>query len=113
MTKKTAYISGPITGLNMDIVSRQFAEKEEALRAQGYNVINPVVRIINLNFSRKRFGQPALSDEYNRKEIMGICLYDLSTCDELHLLPDWQESQGAITELEFARRFGIKVVYSS
>ncbi|NDC41298.1 MAG: DUF4406 domain-containing protein, partial [Chitinophagia bacterium] len=32
-------------------------------------------------------------------------------CDEVHLLPDWQESRGAQLERDIAIRLGMQVVY--
>lgn len=111
-TKKTkAYIAGKVFGLPPDAVMAKFSAKEKALRKQGYDVINPVIRLYDVNLLRVEMDEEPLSDDKNRKEIMGICLYDLSTCDELHLLHDWQESQGALQEQAFANTYNIKIVY--
>jgi len=32
-------------------------------------------------------------------------------CDEVHMLPDWQESRGAQLERDIALRLGMHVVY--
>jgi len=36
----------------------------------------------------------------------------LLLCDEVHMLPDWQNSKGASLERDIALRLGIKVVYA-
>lgn len=108
MKQKTAYIAGPVSGRDIETVARQFSEKKNALVALGYNVINPVAIIQNINAGR----DIPLTDEQNRREIIAICLNALVRfADELHLLPGWEESAGAGLERSVALRMGIKVVY--
>lgn len=109
--KKRAYIAGKVSGLNFEGVIKKFKAKAVELYNNDYTVVNPVARLLTLNFSRMRMDEEPLTEAANRKEIMGICLYDLSQCDELHLLHDWQESRGAQMEYDFACQNGIKIIY--
>lgn len=109
--RTSVFISGKIRGLNFDQVVNKFDNKAKQLREQGYDVVNPVERILLINYSRARLGQPALTDDDNIREIMGICLHDMLQCDELHLLPDWNQSDGAMLERDVALRMRIVIVY--
>ena len=109
--KKTrVYIAGKVSGLNMSDVRKKFLHRQRELEAEGFIVINPVERILNVNLAKVQMGEPPLTEDENRKEILGICLYDLSQCDELHLLHDWEVSPGALLEVSFAERLGMKIV---
>lgn len=83
------YLSGPITGHKN--YRRQFAEAAAALKAMGYNVINPAAI------------DDAIPDECMSYEaIMRIDLERLATADYLVQLPGWEDSKGANRELGFA-----------
>lgn len=112
MSKLKAYIAGRIQGEDPEVVRSQFSQKQKELEALGYEVINPFLRIMSVNIARTGLGMEPLKDDLNRKEIMGICLYDISQCDELHLLPDWAESPGAVMECDFADKMNMKIVYN-
>ena len=75
------YLSGPITGHKN--YRRQFAEAAAALKAMGYNVINPAAI------------DDAIPDECMSYEaIMRIDLERLATADYLVQLPGWEDSKG-------------------
>ena len=48
-------------------------------------------------------------DDY--EGIMRFCIHHLMRCNELHLLDDWDESPGAIIEIQVAKLVGIFVKY--
>jgi nitrogenase molybdenum-iron protein alpha/beta subunit len=88
------YIAGAIS--NNPNYKEQFAEAEEFLKKIGYTVLNPVK---NLGF------------EYKDYIDMGLC--ELMKCDAIYLLPNYQESQGAMLEYQYAITVGLKMVERS
>ena len=90
------YISGKITG-NKNYIE-QFAEAEKWLMSQGYEVINPI-----------KFGEAYPHLYYS--EYMEIDLALLKLCDAIFMLANWQDSNGAKTELAVAKSLGKTVKY--
>lgn len=82
---KTIYISGKIT----------YNHIENRLSSMGYKVVKP-----ETNNETRPWGDAVRSDIKRMLE-----------CDEVHLLPDWQESPGAQLERDIALRLGMQVVY--
>lgn len=93
---RTAYVAGKITGLPKDHVKSKFNMIANQLNGMGYQVVNP----ISINDDTKSW------DVSMRNEIKKML-----ECDEVHLLPDWQESRGAQLERDIALRLGMQVVY--
>ena len=46
------------------------------------------------------------------KDYMKRDLAVLLTCNEIHMLPDWEDSKGATIEHDLAQKLGIKIVYA-
>jgi len=93
---RTAYLAGKITGLPKENVNDKFNMISAKLTGLGYDVIKPL----------------SVSDD-SRSWEDGV-RRDIKTmleCDEVHLLPDWQESRGAQLERDIALRLGMQVVY--
>lgn len=101
MTKK-AYIAGKVTGLPATQAKNKFKQFENKLIKQGYEVVNPITHIVTT--SQHRIIKD-WSDE------MKVCIPAMLHCDELHLMPCWQESRGAVLERDIALRLGMQVVY--
>jgi hypothetical protein len=88
------YLSGPMTGLP-ELNFPAFHEWAQALRSQGYDVVNPA----ELNPDSE---MPW--DECMRNDIKALC-----DCEALALLPGWMDSKGAHLELHIAHRIGLKI----
>lgn len=86
------YISGGITGVQDYMV--KFAEVEEFLTAEGYEVINPAK--VNANL-------PA-STRY--EEYMKMCMVMIDMCEAVFLIDGWEESRGARFEKMYADIMG-------
>lgn len=86
------YISGPISK-NPDY-KEQFRKAEANLKLAGYEVINPI----------KNRGK-------SYKELIDKGLLQLMECDTICLLPGFEESTGAMLELEYAKAVELKIMY--
>ena len=95
---KRIYISGPMTGMP-DLNKPAFIAAEEALRAAGFDVVNPV--------------NNGLPDSAEWHEHMRADIKMLMDCDGVALLPGWIGSRGACLEEYNAQRLGMKVAVLS
>jgi hypothetical protein len=95
MTRRV-YVAGKVTGLPKEQVKTKFNQITNKLHSLGYQVVKPV----------------AITDEApNWDDAMRNDIKKMLECDELHMLPDWQESRGAQLERDIAIRLGMNVVY--
>ena len=91
------YISGGITGITNYMW--HFEKEEKKLKEMGYTqIINPA------NVS-------AMLPELSHSEYMTVCMALLSLCDSIYMLKGYEQSKGAMQELEYANKHGYKVVY--
>lgn len=91
------YISGPMTGhFGFEL---EFAKREEHLRLQGHDAVNPakLSDIIRTNMKTEDW--------------LAIDLALLNVCDAIYMMKGWQDSKGANRELGFAMGAGMKVIY--
>jgi hypothetical protein len=93
---RTAYIAGKIAGLPKAQVKNKFNIIARKLRGMGYHVVKPLA----VSDESDTDDQPTRTD-----------IKKLVECDELHMLPDWQESRSAQLERDIAIRLGMDVVY--
>lgn len=93
---RTAYIAGKITGLPKTHVKDKFNIIATQLSGMGYDVVKPDA----VNDDSKTWDDAVRND-----------IKKMLECDEVHLLPDWQDSRGAQLERDIALRLGIQVVY--
>ena len=96
--KKKIYIAGKVTGLPQDEVSIKFANAENDLEQKGFNPVNPIHVVCNVNATWQ--------------EAMKKCIAALMDCDAVFVLPDALQSKGAKLELKLARKMGIPVFES-
>ena len=93
---RTAYVAGRITGLPRKQVKEKFNMIARKLTGMGYQVVKPVA----VTDDTKPWDDAVRSD-----------IKKMLECDEVHMLPDWQESKGAQLERDIALRLGMQVVY--
>lgn len=89
------YIAGPISGIEDDN-RRAFSRAEDFLLQASHTPINP-----------HKVCEP--TDDYDtcmRKDLQA-----LATCQGIYLLQGWEQSPGALIELERARDLGLEVAY--
>lgn len=110
------YISGKIGEEVISEATREkFARAERMLRAKGYEVFNPADPFFNrciVDSARRAWNrdkeQAASNGDWEWDEPLYdyILLEDLHTlhgCDAIYMLADWEESDSANVELDFAR----------
>jgi hypothetical protein len=95
--KKVVYISGKVTGLSPDVVSKKFDDDAKFLYSRGFLPFNPTAYI---------------KPDCPWQEAMKLCLAILPLCDMIYMQPDADDSQGAIWEEQTADRLGIKIVFA-
>ena len=93
---RTAYVAGKITGLPQDEVKSKSNSISDKLHRMGYHVVRP---------------QAVTDRTHTWDDTMRADIKKMLECDEVHLLPDWQESRGAQLERDIALRLGMHVVY--
>ena len=91
------YISGQISGLPYKEVKAKFETAEAKLKAQGYEVVNPLKNGIPANAS------------WEVHVAMDVLL--LMGCKAIYLLPDWGLSKGATLEKNLAELTGKTIIY--
>lgn len=93
--KKKVYIGGKMTGLTEEESQDLFNRAETALKAAGYNVVNPWKIRVPKYYS----GQLLRS------------LKELAKCDAIYLLDNWTSSNGANCEYWFAKGMGLEIMF--
>jgi len=84
------YISGPISGIDRKVYLANFANAEQHLKAQGYEVLNPT----RLPPSRWLFIYKMLGYRLT----LLYDLWHLFKCDGITMLAGWEQSRGARME---------------
>lgn len=83
---KRIYISGKITGLELEIARDLFKKAEMKLKHLGFNPLNPMEEVpYNPDWSW---------EQYMAKDIELL----ITQCDAIYMLPNWTHSKGAMIE---------------
>lgn len=95
--KLVVYISGKISGLNEKECAERFEKAKEKLESIGFVGVTPFDVYNGYN---KDWGYCMIKDlEYIMK------------CDAIYMLNNYEESDGAIIELKFAKRIGLITMF--
>lgn len=95
--KLLVYISGKISGLDKKECSEIFEKAKEKLESNGFVGITPFDVYDGEN---KNWGYCMIKDlEYIMK------------CDAIYMLKNYEDSEGAIIELKFAKRMGLITMF--
>ena len=90
------YISGKISGLHPREYRGKFKAAVNRLRDQGHTVVDPSrMDVYELTYA----------------QYMAIDTTLLEFCDAIYLLDNWQDSNGAKLEKEYAECLGLKIMY--
>lgn len=90
---KKVYISGPISGYDLEERKATFAKTADQLSKLGFWPVNPL--------------ENGLKPESSRQEHMRADIKNLLMCDMIYMLPKWEESWGARLEFVVATECGI------
>ena len=93
--KKKIYISGPISGHDIEERRAAFSAVERMLREEGLEVVNPL--------------KVAFPEDCTHEQYMRVDIALLIGCDYIYLMKGWDESRGAVTEFVIACSAGIDV----
>jgi len=93
---RTVYIAGQITGVPKEQAAEKFNTMAARLAGMGYNVVKPDAL----------YEDPAMWSATARADIKKML-----ECDEVHLLPGWQQCRGAQLKRDIALRLGMELVY--
>ena len=112
MKKVRCYISGKITGLPPEEYETLFNKAEAQLKAEGYDVINPLRIAAKLQAEHPELVDPAThtEDEIWRAYIIAD-LEELVKCNAVYMLPNWEHSEGATFEHAVARGLRLPIHY--
>lgn len=91
------YLSGKISGTDLDYVRRLFDKVATTLRALGHEVINPLCN--------------GLSETDPWEEHIAKDIINLIDCEGIYMLQGWEDSQGARIEHAIAKEIELKVMY--
>ena len=97
--KYKVYISGAITGRNLEDARADFAAAETLWNTLGIDVANPL-----------KNGLPSSASWNEHMKADTAMLWD---CDAIHLLPGWELSRGARVEYAIARESGMSIFFSN
>lgn len=92
------YISGKITGEDLDQARHKFQEAADQIRIAGGDPISPMEYI-------------EVEEGKTWEEYMKEALYLLLMSEEIIMLPDWNKSRGAKIEHSIAKTLKYKITY--
>lgn len=99
--KQRVYISGPISGKNMEECEKAFGEAERMLTAKGYRVFNPL-----------KNGLPFDADTHlHMRRDLNILSNEDDPFDYIYMMRRWTHSAGCWKEFEEAVSCGIAVFF--
>lgn len=93
------YIAGKISGLNREDVIKKFEAAQKSLSKKGHQVFIPCVL-------------PAY-EEVSHEDYLHICYAIIDVCDAVYMLSDWQQSEGALLEYNYALKNKKKIIFQN
>lgn len=97
MEKKKIYISGAITGFDLEERKSAFHRAASYLSLKGYEAVNPF--------------ENGLPQPGSRRDHLRADLGTLLVCDGIYLLDGWYVSEGSKLELLVASSCGLDVMF--
>lgn len=91
------YISGPVTGRDIELVRARFARVADSLERRGYMAVNPL--------------DNGLPEHAPWEQHMAEDITTLMRCRSIYMLSDWQQSHGARLEHAIAKRCNLQIIY--
>ena len=102
------YLSGKITGDPHYL--EKFAAVAHVLRVNHPNatVYDPASEMLEIS---EMLSRSDATEEQTHDILVAICLKAMEGYEAIAIMPDWQESKGAIAEVNFALRKGMKIIW--
>jgi len=99
MSKKKIYVSGKITGLDINEATKMFKDAAGFVeKVMEEEAVNPM-------------GLVEQNDDWLWIDYMRVDIEALIYCDGIIMLPNWKESDGAKVEHELAKGLKLKIYY--
>ena len=99
------YISGPITGVE--------GWQERFIQAENW-----VKKTLDTQIKTPRLIGKRLEEELEKteeqipwEEYMRCCLRELTYCDTIYVMKDWEDSKGAVIEVQLAYALGLRIIF--
>lgn len=92
------YISGKITGLDIEEAKYNFSNAEVLLKDMGFIPVNPMKSVL--------YNPVWEWWEYMRDDIALLL-----RCEAIAMQANWRESKGARLELAIAKELGMQIIY--
>lgn len=99
MKNRKCYVSGPISGYDLDERRRAFKAVQVMLEVAGYKVVNPM--------------DNGLPSEASTSQHMKRDIQLLTECDTIFMMDKWNHSQGCYTEFIVATAIGCEVIFEA
>lgn len=99
MNKRKCYVSGPISGKDLDERRKAFKDAQVMLEAAGYDVVNPM--------------ENGLPGESSTNQHMRRDIQLLTECNTVFMMDGWNHSQGCYTEFMVATAIGCEIIFES
>lgn len=93
------YISGPISGLDINKVRADFQRVENELISRGYEPVNPVAEA-------DRHPEDQTTHQHMKRDIELLL-----TCDYIYMMRRWTHSKGCQVEFEVGTSIGLPVIF--
>lgn len=97
--KNKCYLSGPISGRDLDERRKAFKAAQVMLETAGYEVVNPM--------------ENGLPSDATTAQHMKRDVQLLTECDTIFMMNKWNHSQGCYTEFMVATAIGCDVIFES
>lgn len=91
------YVSGNRHGQDIESVRATFSQAERKLTTMGMEVVNPLSLLADM-------------EDLDNRTIMLYLLNELSKCEAIWMLDDWQQDSNSAAEFYFAKSAGMKVM---
>lgn len=97
--KRKCYLSGPISGRDLNERKRAFKEAQVMMETAGYDVVNPL--------------ENGLPHEASTNQHMKRDIQLLTECDTIFMMDKWNHSHGCYTEFMVATAIGCEIIFES
>lgn len=104
------FLSGPISG--KPNLNREAFNAEEILLLEAGNTVFSPFHITPPSEETLGFWEAiGWKKEEEWRYYMKVCVGQIPLCDEMRMLPDWQNSKGSVWEHRIAQMLGIPITY--